>query len=492
MKTARFLLISVSVILLSGELCTCLPSVGAPNDMAYDLALDYLEDKKAIYITEKDELNNKILFLQDKLEKLYVERSYRGEKFENLFYKKSTELERRIGSVILSLDAVEARIDLIGAQIKEYQKQKILNQMSMKEEKIEIPALVPHIEADASRQQSQEVDAQQEYKIIPNDELQINVYGEPDLTKIMRVAADGTVSYPLIGRLKVVGLTAQGLEVRLAELLSSGGYIVSPQVSVYVERFNAVSVLGEVRNPGSYEFKGKSSILDAIAQAGGFNIDADINSVKILRTEDFQQKTIEVSLGDVKKGIEGAETSLRPNDTIFISKIGRIVVFGEVARPGTFELKGKMTALEAIALAGGFSDMADKDNLKILRIENEQQVTIQIRLGDIEEESENAELLLKPNDTIFVDKIGKVAVLGEVNQPGTFDLRDTVTVLESIAMAGGFTKVAAINSTRVIRKEGGIKKVIKIKVTDITRKGDMRKNIELKPGDVVYVPESLF
>jgi polysaccharide export outer membrane protein len=250
--------------------------------------------------------------------------------------------------------------------------------------------------------------------------------------------------------------------------------------------------LGEVRNAGSFQFKGKLSILDAIAQAGGFNINANTSSVKIMRAEDSQQKIIEVDLGDVRKGVRGAETVLKANDTIFVEKIGKVIVLGEVNRPGAFELKDKMTALEAIAIGGGFSDMADKNNVKILRIENDQQEMLQVRLVDLGEDIENSEIILKPNDTIYVEKIGKVVVLGEVVRPGTFDLKERTTVLEAIAMAGGFTKIAAINSTRVIRKNAGIKKVMRIKVTDITRKGDKKKDIEVLPGDIIFVPESLF
>jgi polysaccharide export outer membrane protein len=175
-----------------------------------------------------------------------------------------------------------------------------------------------------------------------------------------------------------------------------------------------------------------------------------------------------------------------------MEKFSTISILGEVRNPGSYELKGKFGILDAVAQAGGFNIDADINNVKILRVQDGQQTTTQLRLGDIKKGLETTEIVLKPNDTIFVEKIGKVTVLGEVSRPGTFELKDRLTVLEAIAMAGGFTDVASINSTRIIRAEEGSKKVIRIKVTDITRRGQREKDIELFPGDIIYVPESLF
>lgn len=381
-----------------------------------DIAIERLKKRQDEYNLKRKQLNEKILKLQKqeaKLQRVPQNRKY-------------SDLENQINALVVSLAEAEDKIALAEAQIREYQERKERLQTSVSEREQEIEQLIKEaviVEVEPRLQKEQQLDrlkadipvetepAKAEYKIAAHDELQINVYGEPDLTKTVRVAVDGSISYPLLGRVPLAGLTAQQLEERIAKLLSDGGYLIGPQVSVYVERFSPISILGEVRNPGSYELKGKLGILDAIAQAGGFNIDADMNNVKIMRVEDGQQKTIQLRLGDVKKGIEGAEVTL------------------------------------------------------------------------------------KPNDTIFVEKIGKISVLGEVTRPGTFELKDRITVLEAIAMAGGFTDIAAINSTRIIREstdDKNKKKIIRVKVTDVTCRGRKNKDIELAPGDIVYVPESLF
>ena len=88
----------------------------------------------------------------------------------------------------------------------------------------------------------------------------------------------------------------------------------------------------------------------------------------------------------------------------------------------------------------------------------------------------------------------QVSVLGAVRKPGKYDMyteRET-TVLEAIAMAEGFSDVASVNGTRIIRNENGVERAIPVRITDITKKGMKEKDILLKPGDIVFVPESFF
>ena len=104
--------------------------------------------------------------------------------------------------------------------------------------------------------------------------------------------------------------------------------------------------------------------------------------------------------------------------------------------------------------------------------------------------------LVKAEVLVFIEEYHprQVSVIGDVNNPGKYDLpkeRD-VTLLEAIAMAGGFTKDASANGTKVMRTENGKKTTINVRVKDITDKGDKEKDIVLQPDDVVYVPESFF
>lgn len=99
--------------------------------------------------------------------------------------------------------------------------------------------------------------------------------------------------------------------------------------------------------------------------------------------------------------------------------------------------------------------------------------------------------LVDPQVTVFVKEYNKVYVLGQVEKPGEYDLKGTLTVVEAITMAGGFTKYAAPNRTKVLRKKNGKKMEIPVPVSKVLSKKDKWKDLELAPSDVVIVPESI-
>ncbi len=105
--------------------------------------------------------------------------------------------------------------------------------------------------------------------------------------------------------------------------------------------------------------------------------------------------------------------------------------------------------------------------------------------------------LVNPRVSVRVEEYHpkKVFVLGSVDKPGAYELskEKPTTVLEAITMAGGFTKTAAVNDTKIIRKAaGGKEETIKVRISDITQKGDKDKDVTVLPNDVVFVPESFF
>lgn len=104
--------------------------------------------------------------------------------------------------------------------------------------------------------------------------------------------------------------------------------------------------------------------------------------------------------------------------------------------------------------------------------------------------------LVNPQVNVFIEdyRSDKVFVMGFVNKPGEYELSKdrATTVLEAITMAGGFKEGAAPNGTKVLRIENGQELTITVKVTDITRKGEKDKDVPVKPGDIVVVPENFF
>lgn len=102
------------------------------------------------------------------------------------------------------------------------------------------------------------------------------------------------------------------------------------------------------------------------------------------------------------------------------------------------------------------------------------------------------EYLKKPQVTVFIKEYSTITVSGQVERPGSYPLKGELTVIEAISLAGGFTKIASRNKVKVMRLENDQKKTIIVRVASISKEGDKSKDIPLKRGDIVFVPESLF
>src|SRR6266851_4110104 len=109
-----------------------------------------------------------------------------------------------------------------------------------------------------------------DYVVGPRDVLTITSYDQSDLSGKFTLEADGTFTYPLIGRVKAGGLTLRALEDSLKMQLKDGGFFRNPQITVSVETYKSqkVFVVGEVRTPGTYPLSGNMSLVEAIARAG--------------------------------------------------------------------------------------------------------------------------------------------------------------------------------------------------------------------------------
>lgn len=159
-----------------------------------------------------------------------------------------------------------------------------------------------------------------DYKIGPGDVIEITVYGEDDLTKEVRVSETGSISYPLLGRLNVSGLTAGQTEKMLHDKLGAR-FLVNPQVTVFVKSFSKVFVYGEVEKPGSYPMEGSTTVLEAITMAEGLTEVANPRNVKVIRSRNGRKKTMKVNLNDItKKGEKDKDIILEPDDVVVVAK----------------------------------------------------------------------------------------------------------------------------------------------------------------------------
>ena len=161
----------------------------------------------------------------------------------------------------------------------------------------------------------------QDYLIQPGDLVEIKVYKEDDMDRILRVATNGSVTFPLVGNIKIAGLTVSAAEQTLEDALQA--YLKTPSVSFLIKEYanKTVYVLGQVKKPSSIAILPEKTmtLLEAITSAGGFTDVAAISKVKILRMEDGVQKSIEVDVSQItKEGNKQYDVPLKPADVVFV------------------------------------------------------------------------------------------------------------------------------------------------------------------------------
>jgi len=158
------------------------------------------------------------------------------------------------------------------------------------------------------------------YIIGPQNLLQIKMFGEASMNQIYRVEENGYIKHALIGRIKLEGLTVAEAE-GLMERALSDGYIINPQVNIFVLEFSHFSIIGEVRKPGNYELSGRVSLIRAISLAGGFTPIANQRGVQIIRQNaDRTETKLSVDATRIMNGDLSDEVELQADDVVVVPK----------------------------------------------------------------------------------------------------------------------------------------------------------------------------
>jgi polysaccharide export outer membrane protein len=237
----------------------------------------------------------------------------------------------------------------------------------------------------------------QDYVVGEGDVLRIVVYDHDDLTTTARVSGEGAITFPLIGQVKVKGLTLSQITDKITSLLSDG-YVVNPQVNIFIQEFRSKKafIMGEVLKPGLYVLSGQTTFMGLLAEAGGLAKDAGDRAI-IKRKANSSDKNESVITVDLKRLIEKGDTSLdvpiMDGDSVYVTKAGVFYVTGEVKKPDAYKYEDGITVIKAITMAGGFTDKASKRSVKILR-----------KVGGKEETLEklNMDDPVIPNDVLVV------------------------------------------------------------------------------------------
>ena len=217
----------------------------------------------------------------------------------------------------------------------------------------------------------------EDYIIGSGDVLKISVYDHDDLQTVSRVSENGIIILPLLGQVKVNKLSISQTSNKIAALYSDG-YIVNPQVSIFVQEFRSKKavVLGHVKKPGLIELSGPTTFLELLSKAGGLAPDFG-ETATIKRVVDGKNKMISVNIKSLTMGGDMSQNiPIREGDTVYISKAGMCYVTGEVKAPDAYPCDGDATILKLITLAGGFSGKASRSGVRIVRIIDGQKTVI--------------------------------------------------------------------------------------------------------------------
>ena len=252
-----------------------------------------------------------------------------------------------------------------------------------------------------------------DYRVGGYDILDITVYEEEDLSpKGLRISADGFITFPLIGRMMVEGLTTSEIEKLISNKLAQGQFIIDAQITVVVVDYRSKKfmVLGSVKNPGSYPLRARERMIDAISRAGGMVFGQGSNQMMIIRTEnpDTEQKRKIVIRIDISallhEGDQQSNLLLMDRDLLYIPKAEQFYIIGEVKNPGSFSfINREITLVEAISMAGGFGEWADRNRTRIVRMEDGIEKIIEVRVDAITKAGQKGQdILIRPGDFIVV------------------------------------------------------------------------------------------
>ncbi len=330
-----------------------------------------------------------------------------------------------------------------------------------------------------------------------NDELDIIVVGDAKLSGKFRVDTDGNVTLPMAGRIKMFGLQPFEAAGRLTQTLKGRQILRRPQVTVTIvaRPVQNVSVSGAVSTQGRTAIKENTRLNEVLEPAGIQPGASDLARVVITRTEKDRTRDIVVDYGAYREGRANSEANnpvLLDNDKVYVYSKAPVIegsysVIGEVGTPSpVVALPKGTTAVQAIQLAGGITQLADKDRVVVRRNGTEIAVPFkEVREGG----ATDKDIVLQDKDVIFIarsvgDKPKGYSVIGAVPRPGQFPLDRVVSLQEAIALAGGTNDGAKDFAVELKRVDD--KGLIRTKTYNLKRPTDA--TTEVLPNDIINVP----
>jgi polysaccharide export outer membrane protein len=237
---------------------------------------------------------------------------------------------------------------------------------------------------------------QPEYQLGPGDNIRILVFQNPELTLETRVSENGTITYPLVGAVRVGGMTIAAAEQTIARALAAGNYIERPQVNIVLlqNRGNQVSVLGQVTRPGRFPLETFNTRLSEMVAIAGGIAPSGADVAILVGTRNGQPYRKEIDIAGMFLGNKlDEDVVVAGGDVIYVHRMPMFYVYGEVQRAGSYRVERGMTVRQALAQAGGPTNRGTERGILVYR-----------RAADARVQTLTPELneLVQPDDVLFV------------------------------------------------------------------------------------------
>jgi polysaccharide export outer membrane protein len=235
-----------------------------------------------------------------------------------------------------------------------------------------------------------------EYRLGSGDAIRISVFQNPDMLLETRVSEAGTITFPLLGSVRIGGLSISDAEQRIADALKKGNFVKQPQVTIVVLKVtgNQASVLGQVNQPGRYPLEvADTRLTDLLANARGVASTGG-DTVVLSGVRGGKAFRLEVDLPTLF-GANGREQDVvvLNGDVLWVDRFPMIYIYGEVQKPGQIRLERGMTLLQGLAAGGGLTLRGTDRGIRVHRKDT---------AGKVQEIKPAMDEALKDGDVIFV------------------------------------------------------------------------------------------
>ncbi len=330
------------------------------------------------------------------------------------------------------------------------------------------------------------------YVLGPNDRLSIRIYGLQEQTMNLTVSTSGSVIIPYGGKVSLGGLTISEAERVLVSQLQKNGFASlgtgESRLKLQITEFRTIQVMiWGAQQSGAYYLPSLGTAFHALYAAGGPGLNRSYRNIHVIRNG----KTIKtIDLYDfLSKGSRSADISLQENDIIFIPFYERrIRLKGEVKTPAVYELLEGEELNAAIDYAGGFTEIAYRDVIDVMRYGDNEKEVYTVRKEDIDS------FKLKGAEVVTVNSIAdkyvnRIKVQGAVERPGYFSMADSIDMRQAILNAGGL-RLNALRATVILFRNphDGVRSYLTFSLIKIM---SGEEKISLEDNDVITIGDSL-